>query len=67
MSQTTQKDRLKEIFEPVAALKSLDPGLGLSYLKRIVDEHNCHIEVESQYGQGATFIIVLPLKAKSKT
>ena len=36
-------------------------GLGLAYVKRIIDDHNCQIFVESEKGKGSSFVIKVPL------
>ncbi|HEY4151170.1 MAG TPA: ATP-binding protein, partial [Chitinophagaceae bacterium] len=38
-------------------------GLGLSYVKTMVDAHDGKIRVESTLGKGTTFIIEMPLKS----
>ena len=36
-------------------------GLGLAYVKQIIDDHQGEVFVESEKGKGTTFIIKLPL------
>ena len=36
-------------------------GLGLAYVKKIIDLHDGEIHVDSDFGKGTKFIIKLPL------
>lgn len=36
-------------------------GLGLAYVKRMIDLHGGEIKVDSEYGQGTKFTIILPV------
>lgn len=51
-----------KIFEPFMSFgKKEGTGLGLSITKKIVESHNGKIDVKSVLGEGATFIITLPI------
>jgi signal transduction histidine kinase len=54
-------DVQSRLFEPFFTTKAHGTGLGLATSQQIVFEHNGHLLVESQPGQGATFSILLPL------
>ncbi len=65
-------DQLEKIFEPYFTTEigfSIDSdqnfGLGLSFVKEIVTKMEGEVLVESQYGHGATFNIVLPIREQS--
>lgn len=42
-------------------------GLGLSYVKKMIDEHHGQIRVTSQPGKGSTFEIILPYNNERKS
>jgi signal transduction histidine kinase len=55
-------DLIDKIFDPFFTTKPVGEGtgLGLTICHRIIEEHGGTIDVESEPGNGATFIITLP-------
>lgn len=54
------KEKQTRIFEPFFTTKPEGTGLGLSVVKRIIENHNGTIELESEPGKGVTFNITIP-------
>lgn len=57
-----KKEHMDKLFDPFFTTKPEDKGtgLGLSVCYTIMEKHAGSLEVESEYGHGATFIIDLP-------
>jgi len=57
------RDELPRIFEPFYSTKGQKgTGLGLAVIWGIIDNHNGAITVESEVGEGTTFIIRIPVE-----
>ncbi len=58
-------ENLDKIFDPFFTTKAdkKGTGLGLAVSYGIIERHRGHIEVQSEVGQGTTFIIKLPVQA----
>jgi two-component system sensor histidine kinase HydH len=57
-------ENMGRMFEPFFTTKSNGTGLGLPITRRIIQEHNGSIAVESKLDRGTTFRVVLPLAEK---
>jgi len=57
-----KQENLKDIFNPFFTTKSGGIGLGLAVTRRIIEEHNGKIKVESAWGRGTTFRVYLPIE-----
>ncbi len=61
-------EELNMIFEPFYSSKEIGSGtgLGLSICKKIVDEHNGLIRVESELGKGTSFKMFFPYQSEEE-
>src|SRR5438874_5714616 len=60
------KSQVSKIFEPYFSTKSKGTGLGLSIVKHNAEMYGGTVQVQSELGKGATFIIQLPTRTFMK-
>jgi signal transduction histidine kinase len=53
-------DTLDRVFDPLFTTRAEGTGLGLTVVKRIVDDHDGRIEIDSEIGVGTTVRVRLP-------
>ena len=61
-----EEDEIPKIFQPFYSTKSKGTGMGLAICRRIVNDHDGEIFVDSETGKGTTFSVVLPIRRKSR-
>lgn len=60
-------ENLAKIFNPFFTTRAKGTGLGLTIVKGIIEMHQGEIKVETNLGEGTTFVICLPIKQKEET
>lgn len=55
-------ENMSRIFDPYFTTRKDGSGLGLMMTHRIIKEHGGDIEVKSQTGKGATFVVTIPVR-----
>jgi signal transduction histidine kinase len=55
-----ERERLARIFDPFHTSKASGTGIGLAITRKLVEAHGGRIEVESELGAGAAFLVTLP-------
>lgn len=60
-------EHIDRIFEPLFTTKPAGVGFGLPNARMIIGKHGGTIEVKSEAGKGAAFIVYLPLRGDGET
>lgn len=66
--QEEYADKIFEIFQRLNPRELYDgTGIGLSIVKKVIDKHDGIISAQGRQNEGATFVIVLPVKHQSQS
>jgi signal transduction histidine kinase len=57
-------EEIEMVFNPFFSRKTEGMGLGLAYVKKVVEEHNGRVDVTSKKGSGSTFTLKFPTHNK---
>ncbi|MCJ7749130.1 MAG: ATP-binding protein, partial [Desulfobacterales bacterium] len=60
------KKNLNRIFEPFFSTRPEHMGLGLTFTKRVMEEHGGKIQVESRLKKGTTITLIFPKDRRRK-
>ncbi len=55
------EEQIKKVFEPFYTTKSKGFGLGMPYVKRVIEAHHGSILIESRHGVGTSITVKLPV------
>lgn len=55
------KKNIGKIFDPFFSTRPEKVGLGLTFVKKVIDEHKGTIKITSQLGKGTTAIVSIPI------
>jgi two-component system nitrogen regulation sensor histidine kinase GlnL len=58
-------DQLDSLFTPFFTTKEKGTGLGLALTHKIIEEHQGYLHVESRFGVGSIFTVLLPAYSES--
>ncbi|MBI5206778.1 MAG: hypothetical protein HY934_03210 [Candidatus Firestonebacteria bacterium] len=61
-----QEENIEKIFLPFFTTKKSGVGVGLSIAQKIVQAHGGYIDVQSKFGEGSEFTIVIPYMDKNR-